>query len=51
MTLQNMRANGVGMMIAQCESCGHTADVNVDPLSERVKVPRPASGCGAAVAA
>jgi hypothetical protein len=24
MTLQNVRANGVRMMIAQCESCGHS---------------------------
>ena len=26
MTLQNMRANGVRMAVAQCESCGHTAE-------------------------
>jgi hypothetical protein len=38
-TLQNMRANGVRMVIAQCESCGHTADVNVDALPETVEVP------------
>ena len=32
MTLQNMRQKGVRMVIAQCETCGHTAVVNVDAL-------------------
>jgi hypothetical protein len=40
MTLQNMRANGVRMVIAQCETCGHKADLNVDALPETVKVPK-----------
>ena len=39
MTLANMRMNGVRAVIATCEACGHTADVNVDALPERVTVP------------
>ena len=51
MTLQNMRQNGVRMVIAQCESCGPSADVNVDALPETVEVPKTGqrlrcSGCG-----
>jgi hypothetical protein len=51
MTLQNMRANGVRMVIAQCESCGPSEDVNVDALPETVEVPKTGqrlrySGCG-----
>ena len=51
MTLQNMRANGVRMVIAQRESCGPSADVNVDALPETVEVPKTGqiprcSGCG-----
>jgi transcription elongation factor Elf1 len=38
-TLANMRANGVGAVIAMCEACGHRADVNVNALSENVIVP------------
>ena len=40
MTLANMRANGVRVVIAQCESCGRSADVNVDALPETVEVPK-----------
>jgi hypothetical protein len=40
MTLANMRANGVSMVIASCEACGHAADVNVDPMPETVTVPQ-----------
>jgi hypothetical protein len=40
MTLQNMRENGVRMVIAQSESCGHSAEVNVDALPETVEVPK-----------
>jgi hypothetical protein len=32
MTLANMRKNGVRMIWAKCEACGHQADVNVDAL-------------------
>ena len=39
MTLANMRKNGVRVVIAKCEACGHTADVNVDTLPEGVTVP------------
>jgi hypothetical protein len=38
MTLQNMRANGVRMLIAECEGCVHSADVNMDALPETVEV-------------
>jgi hypothetical protein len=34
MTLANMRKNGVRMVWARCEACGHQADVNVDTLAE-----------------
>lgn len=52
MTLANMRANGVRMVIASCEACGHAADVNVDPMLETVTVPQvglslQCSQCGA----
>jgi hypothetical protein len=32
MTLANMRQNGVRAVIATCEACNHSADVNVDAL-------------------
>jgi hypothetical protein len=32
MTLSNMRANGVHAVTAQCEACGHQADVSVDAM-------------------
>jgi hypothetical protein len=35
-----MRANGVLVVTAQCEGCGHSADVNVDALPETVEVPK-----------
>jgi hypothetical protein len=38
------------MLIAQCEGCGHWADVNVDALPETLRFPRPASAYGAVVA-
>jgi hypothetical protein len=44
MTLANMRMNGVRAVIATCEACGHTADVNVDALPERVTVPEAGRG-------
>jgi DNA-directed RNA polymerase subunit RPC12/RpoP len=34
-----MRANGVRVVIAACEACGHKADVNVDALPETTFVP------------
>jgi DNA-directed RNA polymerase subunit RPC12/RpoP len=34
MSLANMRQNGVRVVIAACEACGHKADVNVDALLE-----------------
>jgi hypothetical protein len=40
MTLANMRANGVGAVIATCEACGHKSDVNVDALPETTLVPK-----------
>jgi hypothetical protein len=40
MTLANMRANGVRMVIASCEACNHSADVNVDALPETITVPK-----------
>jgi hypothetical protein len=40
MTLANMRANGVRMVIASCDSCGHAADVYVDSMPETVTVPQ-----------
>ena len=38
MTLANMRQNGVRMIWAKCEACGHQADVNVDKLTETLVV-------------
>jgi DNA-directed RNA polymerase subunit RPC12/RpoP len=38
MTLANMRANGVRMVIASCANCGRSADVNVDLLPETLTV-------------
>ena len=38
-TLANMRQNGVRIVIATCASCGRSADVNVDALSETLTVP------------
>jgi hypothetical protein len=51
MTLSNMRQNGVRMIWAKCEACGHQADVNVDALEGIVAVPKVGerlcgSGCG-----
>jgi hypothetical protein len=40
MSLANMRENGVHVVIATCQSCGHKADVNVDALPEAVAVPQ-----------
>jgi hypothetical protein len=40
MTLANMRQNGVRMIWATCEACGHHADVNVDALAETLVVPK-----------
>jgi hypothetical protein len=40
MSLANMRENGVHAVIASCEACGHSADVNVDALPETVAVPK-----------
>jgi hypothetical protein len=34
-----MRMNGVYAVIAKCEACGHTADLNVDAMPEGVTVP------------
>jgi hypothetical protein len=39
MTLANMRHNGVRYVTAECEACGHKADVNVDGLAETIPVP------------
>jgi DNA-directed RNA polymerase subunit RPC12/RpoP len=39
MTVANMRANGVRMVIASCANCGRSADVNVDLLPETLTVP------------
>jgi hypothetical protein len=52
MTLANMRLNGVRMVTATCEACGHAADVSVDALPEMVTVPKAGehlrcSRCGA----
>ena len=35
-----MRQNGVRMIWAKCEACGHQADVNVDTLPETPAVPK-----------
>ena len=40
MTLANMRQNGVRMVWAKCEACGHQADMNVDALAETLMVPK-----------
>jgi hypothetical protein len=40
MTLANMRQNGVRAVTAECETCGHQADVNVDALPETITVPK-----------
>lgn len=44
MTLASMRANGVRLVIATCEACGHKADVNVDGLTETIGVPQTGGG-------
>jgi hypothetical protein len=49
MTLANMRHNGVRMVWAKCEACGHQADVNVDALAKTLV--GWVSGCVAVVAA
>jgi hypothetical protein len=51
MSLANMRQNGVRAVIATCEACNRSADVNVDALPETVYVPQAGarlrcSGCG-----
>jgi hypothetical protein len=38
MTLANRRQNGVRAVIATCENCNRSADVNVDALPETVTV-------------
>jgi hypothetical protein len=38
MSLANMRANGVRMVIVSCANCGRSADVNVDLLPESLTV-------------
>ena len=50
MSLANMRSNGVRMVTATCEACGHAADV-IDALPETIAVPETArrlrcSRCG-----
>ena len=40
MSLANMRQNGVRAVIATCESCNRSADVNVDAMPETVYVPK-----------
>jgi hypothetical protein len=40
MSLANMRQNGVRAVIATCESCNHSADVNVDALPATTAVPK-----------
>jgi rRNA maturation protein Nop10 len=40
MTLANMRQNGVRLVWAKCEACGHQADVNVDALAETLVIPK-----------
>jgi hypothetical protein len=51
MSLGNMRMNGVRAVIATCQSCNRSADVNVDALPETTFVPKAGerlrcSGCG-----
>jgi hypothetical protein len=48
MSLANMRQNGVRVVIATCEACNRSADVNVDALPETVYVPKPVNASGAA---
>jgi hypothetical protein len=36
MSLANMRQNGVRAVVATCESCNRSADVNVDAMPETV---------------
>ena len=50
MTLANMRQNGVRMVWAKCEACGHQADMNVDALAETLWFPRWVNGCAAVAA-
>jgi hypothetical protein len=40
MSLANMRHNGVRAVVATCEACNRSADVNVDALPETVFVPK-----------
>jgi hypothetical protein len=40
MSLANMRQNGVRAVIATCEACNRSADVNVDALPETTFVPQ-----------
>lgn len=40
MSLRNMRENGVRAVVAQCETCNRSADVNVDALPATVTVPK-----------
>jgi hypothetical protein len=42
-TLANMRANGVRVVIATCEACGHKADVNVMPCPMAIRAGRTSS--------
>ena len=44
MTLANRRQNGVRAVIATCENCNRSADVNVDALPETVTVPKAGLG-------
>jgi hypothetical protein len=50
MTLANMRKNGVRMIWAKCEACGHQADVNVDTLAETLVALRWVNACAVVVA-
>jgi hypothetical protein len=38
MSLRDMRENGVRAVVAPCESCNRSADVNVDALPETTSV-------------
>ena len=49
MSLANMRQNGVRAVIATCEACNRSADVNVDALPETVYVPHVGRRLGAAL--
>jgi hypothetical protein len=44
MTLQNMRENGVRAVIAACECCNRSANVNVVALPETAYVPHVGQG-------